>query len=84
MAESNTGEVGKEYKCKISQIKAVLTFIQQLIWKQKLQIWANKSMRRMREDLRRKKYRCATGKKGTGECVWQKVTVGNLHSDYKT
>lgn len=69
MAESNTGEVGKECKCKISQIKAVLPSNQQLMWKQKLQSWAKKNMRRMRGGhLRREKYRCATGKRAL-ECM---------------
>lgn len=43
-----------------------------------------KRMRRMRGgDLRRERYRGVSGKKrksvSTGECVWQQVTVGNLH-----
>lgn len=46
-------------------------------------------MRRMRGgDLRRERYRGVSGKKrksvSTGECVWQQVTVGNLHLGYKT
>lgn len=62
MAESNTEEVGQGCKSRISQIKAGLPFIQQLMWKQKLQSWSKKSMRRMRGgDVRREKCRCTAG-----------------------